>query len=476
MSSEHSGDVQQTHSKDVPSAPSISENNTISSSQTNLYAGAVHLAKHNNLAHQAHNNNNQLTMNHSSAQINGDKKLLALLYSEFDNIVGPTIVYQTPSGFVSPEVWAAVCDFFILERDFCRKLSILTIMDYKFYGFPMVLEHEKYHRHAFFFNIAFVFHKDTNADVYEPVLAKLASALETLETESEFLFDNSTRTNKLGPLLEQIFRELSENNECKDVIANEANRINLKLFPTLCAPPEPLDHEVPVLMLDVNKAGKGGWDLAILEVLPFINGVNFLKRIADLSGINIDIVRKAIWILRYFGCVAMVDVFKFTNVYVPTRKIHELYKDKELQKQAVAFIRLSNETPAPPFSLIFRFYSLLERGLRMKEFCVKHQLLEKNINPHSFVVFGLVNKFIARVHKYPISRPRHIDANQQELEAAVAPSSSAVPAVVDRTARDGISYMNGTHSYDELCLLFHKSYNEVDSDIRASPDCVIISR
>lgn len=74
--------------------------------------------------------------------------LLGVFYSEFDNILGPKIVYQAgrcPTG----DVFDKISDYFITKPHLCGK--IVTVfqcleLDIKVMGFPMRIEDVKYHR------------------------------------------------------------------------------------------------------------------------------------------------------------------------------------------------------------------------------------------------------------------------------------------------------------------------------------------
>jgi hypothetical protein len=57
------------------------------------------------------------------------------------------------------------------------------------------------------------------------------------------------------------------------------------------------------------------WDVTMLRVLPFINGVNFVAKIASASGVDVDLVKRCVRHLLHYGCVVLTDIFQYSNIY-----------------------------------------------------------------------------------------------------------------------------------------------------------------
>jgi len=433
----------------------------------------------------------------------------AIIYSEFDNTLGPRIVEQVPTGFLSAEVFDSMSDFFIAGRDPCHKMTQLTLDGTLYLSYPVCIEDVKYYRNAFFFNVAFALTPTADdTTTYEQVLHKLACCLEVLELESEFLFKQRSDglSNDLGFILKKIFFQLNEANDC-GVAANDANKINLKIMPTFTDPPVIFDHEVPVRIQDIDSLVSKEWDLTIQEVLPFVDGVSYVKRIAQRTtsrnAVEPELAKKCIQQLAYHRLVLMIDIFQFSNVYVPTKRIGELYTNTTLQQACCKYIMLQKDQTTPEISFVFRLYAKLQRGVRLSLFCQTWRLIAKNIDPRRFITFGVVNGLIRRVHKYPIVRPKRMGTHAWgTTEAASSVSMDPITeenryligwewdmVSTDKSMRqtayrdqggtalpkNSIQF-DGTHSYDEICCRIGKSYADLDADIRAAPECVVISR
>jgi len=54
------------------------------------------------------------------------------------------------------------------------------------------------------------------------------------------------------------------------------------------------DYEVPVPLVDLRSMVTKDWDLTMKKVIPFINSVYYVKKIAELSQVDIALVRGCI--------------------------------------------------------------------------------------------------------------------------------------------------------------------------------------
>jgi len=177
----------------------------------------------------------------------------------------------------------------------CHNLTLVRALDYTFLGFPLCLKGPHYPRHTYFFSVGFCFPADvTNLVIksYQPVIAKFGCILETLESESSFLSEKEGR-DKLPGILEKIFNDVRTTSEVKDLQATPANVINLKRF---ChwddCIPDVDDHQVPVVCNNVDVLLQPQFDLVLKKVLPYIDGVNYVKRISILSGVDLILLKK----------------------------------------------------------------------------------------------------------------------------------------------------------------------------------------
>ena len=76
----------------------------------------------------------------------------------------------------------------------------------------------------FLFNLCFIFDENENTLIFEPLLIKLASYLETLEIENEFLSNLQTK-KKCKKIIQRIYLDL---NTSDSSIIRIGNLISLK--------------------------------------------------------------------------------------------------------------------------------------------------------------------------------------------------------------------------------------------------------
>lgn len=95
--------------------------------------------------------------------------------------------------------------------------------------------------------------------------------------------------------------------------------------------PQPvLDHLVPLLCESYENTPIDVWDLTTQQVLPYINGINHVARIATESDVEKALVKACIQNLVYHEVVRLLPLLKYSNVYMCTRNLQNLTKDRAL--------------------------------------------------------------------------------------------------------------------------------------------------
>ena len=88
------------------------------------------------------------------------------------------------------------------------------------------------------------------------------------------------------------------------------------------------------------------WDLTIQQILPHIDGITHVAKIANKAEVDASLVKAAIQNLHYHQVVEIVPIFMYQNVYVCEPKISELRTDDELREEFMDFIKV--DPPEPP--------------------------------------------------------------------------------------------------------------------------------
>lgn len=206
-------------------------------------------------------------------------------------------------------------------------------------------------------------------------------------------------------------------------------------------------------------------DLTLNKILPHINGVNSISRIAQLADTDPSLTRRAIQHLVYYGCLVLLDIFSFGAIYAPTAEIGAFVADHDIKEECRRYVqvprlrigsdaqtvRVGSESemnrhdrpesrssssasqysdrvdssvksskPDPPHALqrdalenedewpiehetLIMLYTSLRQGLTLKIWVLDNLELLKGIDVRRLITFGIIKGFLYRVHKYAIA-------------------------------------------------------------------------
>jgi nitrogen permease regulator 2-like protein len=292
---------------------------------------------------------------------------------------------------------------------------------------------------------------------------------------------------------------------------DESNTINLKLFHTR-PPPAPV-HAWHVPLLTINLSAFSSHhvssDLTLQRILPHINGVNSVSRISYLADTDPGLTRKGIQHLLYYGCVLLLDVFQFSAIYAPTASISNFILNTALQQECAKYVRLPalplptqstvqitdkpmdstimsgpQEIGATEFSIsattLVKLFTALRQGTTLRSWCSEHMELLKGIDIRRLITFGIIKGLIYRVHKYIISNPSPVVAQESEgqqrprngKDLAHQPEQSTnseeqlirMDKIEAKQIDDNVAlekFIEGVHSFDEICTEFKQSDKDI---------------
>ena len=321
----------------------------------------------------------------------------AIFYSEFDNSLGPRVLFDAPDGSVSraaempwmnqqqlpaeedeehrPEMtplFEAISDYSITGPQLSGHLITVLVPalgmlaspgtvsdDVQVVNFPIAISGSKYGRNALLFNVGLVLYKHAPAQLFTAALRKLSLMLRSMELESEFLSTPSKKA-ALSLLLPRLLQDLNASGECT-LPLDSRNFLSLKLpapadvlLPTAdgsnnrskrisdkqaeyCRTrhsshpggswylahamanqrliPEVKEHHVPCLLVDPTQIQNIDWDITVQKIIYFIDGVKCAKEIALESKVDSNLCRASLRVLLWHGCLVLVDIFRYSNIY-----------------------------------------------------------------------------------------------------------------------------------------------------------------
>ncbi|GAV26966.1 hypothetical protein PMKS-000427 [Pichia membranifaciens] len=279
-------------------------------------------------------------------------------------------------------------NYVIPKPSLCNKLITLKIDKYRILGFPVNIYAPQYARNSFGFNFCFVFSYESDTTPYEGNIKRIGKMFRALEEQSQLLskslkdshvyyqLNTSTNihtnqnmptkfnmTNKylriiddwdeashqivldkkapgldIGPqqkissiesLIQQIFQDLNNYSECMIPI-DASNSVDLKLFPISPPPPQVHSHDVPIALVKLYLLIDSLWDPTMLKIMPFINGINSIAQISELSDANLDLTKECIRHLLHYKSIALLDIFQFQNHYTITSLIGNFLRDPDM--------------------------------------------------------------------------------------------------------------------------------------------------
>lgn len=138
----------------------------------------------------------------------------------------------------------------------------------------------------------------------------------------------------------RLYQDLNTYSECLIPI-DDGNAVDIKLFPLL-TPPTPyisIEH-VPISLVNLFKIVDVNWDPIMLTIIPYINGINNIYRISQLSHNEESLVIECIRHLVYYRCIVLTDIFEFSNVYAPTSSLRLFLLDPNMATECQSYVML----------------------------------------------------------------------------------------------------------------------------------------
>ncbi|XP_050543707.1 GATOR complex protein NPRL2 [Daktulosphaira vitifoliae] len=327
-----------------------------------------------------------------------ENPIKCIFISHFHPIAGPKILCQVPSSFISKDTFETVSVYIIPKGQLQRCKITITTRDTKILGYPVHISDKKYARNAYYFNLCFVCDHSSHTVQYEPIVKKLSNFLTNLEIEDNFLSknDKSIETKEhLLFLLKKVMNDINMYKKC--VLSARDTIVYLNVVEVSPNPPVPLDYDVPLLVSPLELT-EDHWDLTTRQVAPFIDGVNHVSKIAELAKLDIEMVTACIQNLVYCNAVSLVDLFRYSNMYVSTTKIGILARDKSRYDEAIDVISRPNGSKTTIKS-IFSMYSAMRQGSRLIDVCLRFNPASLSIDERNLVHYGLANGYIRQIRK-----------------------------------------------------------------------------
>lgn len=107
------------------------------------------------------------------------------------------------------------------------------------------------------------------------------------------MLSNPDHEIRLHSILEQIFEDLGSYSETS-IPLDEANTLDLKLFPQNPNPAIVRDWDIPVPLISLEDLKDESWDITLYNLAGFIDGTRSVKRIANMADVDLPLARECI--------------------------------------------------------------------------------------------------------------------------------------------------------------------------------------
>ncbi|KAK3987015.1 nitrogen permease regulator 2 [Cladorrhinum sp. PSN332] len=253
--------------------------------------------------------------------------------------------------------FSVLAEYIIPRQAFCNRYVTVLDPDNKYFilGFPVSIPSPRYDRNEFIFNFGLVVDHDVDQVPYERVVRRLAVTFAEMERQSGYLSlaegaeaaggtgimshqgwsNNNSKGGSEGTggerykerrpiesLLEIVKEDLNNYGECM-IPVDDANTINMKLFPYHSVPAEVKGWHVPVAKMKFADVVDPTWDLTLQKVIQHIDGVSDVRRIAWQADVSLELTQLALRHLLYYDTILLLDMFFFGACYAPRPGIHD---------------------------------------------------------------------------------------------------------------------------------------------------------
>jgi len=189
------------------------------------------------------------------------------------------------------------------------------------------------------------------------------------------------------------------------------------------------------------------WDMTLQKIIPFIDGLKSVKKISALADVDFTLTKRCMEHLRSYGCLFLVDVFQFNNVYALTPDIEDIVASPDLQDECVRYVS-SGSTATPPFATLFELYCSLRQGKMLRQWIPEHSKSLGGIDVRRFISFGVIKGFLYRVHRYPT----YVDPANGDKK-------------LSERKRPLLRHLDGRKHMDALCTMLDSSVRDVEDQL-----------
>lgn len=218
--------------------------------------------------------------------------------------------------------------------------------------------------------------------------------------------------------------------------------INMKLFPAHRNPPPVKSWHVPITKINLSEIVDDRWDLTLRKIIPEIDGINDVRKIAHNADVALDLAKLALQHLLYYQTIVMLDIFFFSNIYAVMPGVNDFVNNVEnMQEECAGYVFINGEKLANYY--LCRLLTSFCQGRTLKEWLKLHTDegldVMKYVDVRRLVQFGIIKGLLKRVHKFPVS---------SQYLAGLVTGEIAIKEGGDSLQK----YTDGCHCFDQIIV------------------------
>jgi hypothetical protein len=242
---------------------------------------------------------------------------------------------------------------------------------------------------------------------------------------------------------------------------DSSNTINMKLFPTQSDPPPVQSWHVPIAKLRFADIVDDRWDLTMRKVIPCINGISDVRRIALSADVSLELTKLALQHLLYYKTIMLVDMFFFSNIYALTPVMRDFVNNVDnMQDECAAYVLPNHYGAKNAGYYLCRLFGTFVQGRTLREWLKLHldegMEIMNGLDVRKLVQFGVIKSILRRVHRFPVS--------EMYLQGLVT-GEHRWKEGTDEIVR----YADGTHCFDQIVTELNVGKQEVMRRLRSLP-------
>jgi len=216
----------------------------------------------------------------------------------------------------------------------------------------------------------------------------------------------------------------------------------MKLFPAHKNPPPVKSWHVPITKINLLEVVDDTWDLTLRKIIPEIDGINDVRKIAHNADVALSLTKLALQHLLYYETILMLDIFFFGNIYAVMPGINDFVTNADnMQEECACYVFVNSERLANYY--LCRLFTSFLPGRTLKEWLKLHMDegldVMRYVDVRRLVQFGVIKGLLKRVHKYPVS---------SQYLAGLVTGQFAIKDGGD----DLQKYTDGCHNFDQIIV------------------------